>query len=285
MSASSVLAPILSHLKTEPSRTWSVIITIYGDAVVPRGGALWLGSLLEICAALEIGGNVVRTAASRLAADGWLERRRVGRNSYYRLAEKGRATFAAATAHIYGPHPSEWDGRFHIALASEAQDRAALEAAGYAPLAPGVLIAVAPAPEQASSDVINLQASTDAESAHRLAARVWAELRIAAGYRRFIAAFEEMRTALDEGAALSDLEALVARVLLIHEYRRIVLHDPMLPNALLPPDWPGHAARSLCAALYRDLLPGSERWLDRNALNENGPLPPPEPRFWERFRG
>ena len=38
----------------------------------------------------------MRTAVSRLAADGWLERNRIGRNSFYRLAGKGRARFDAA---------------------------------------------------------------------------------------------------------------------------------------------------------------------------------------------
>ena len=38
---------------------------------------------------------------SRLAADGWLERTRIGRNSFYHLTEKGRATFRQATEHIY----------------------------------------------------------------------------------------------------------------------------------------------------------------------------------------
>ena len=66
---------ILDHLRREPSRTWSIVITIYGDAIVPRGGAVWLGTLEAILAAMEIGGGVVRTAMSRLAADGWLERR------------------------------------------------------------------------------------------------------------------------------------------------------------------------------------------------------------------
>src|SRR5579875_2924014 len=110
----SALDPILSHLREGPSRTGSLIITLYGDAVMPRGGRLWLGTLLRLFEALGIGGNVVRTAMSRLAADGWLERRRVGRNSYYRLAEKGRDTFAAAATRIYGSHATPWDGAFHL---------------------------------------------------------------------------------------------------------------------------------------------------------------------------
>ena len=76
----------------------------------------------------------------------------------------------------------------------------------------------------------------------------------------------------------------MARLLLVHEYRRLVLRDPMLPDALLPSDWPGLAARRLCAALYPALVAGSERWLDLHAQNEAGRLPPPESDLAARFR-
>ena len=85
------LARIVEQLKREPSRTGSIVITVFGDAIVPRGGSVWLGTLLEFFAALDIDSGVVRTAMSRLAADGWLERNKVGRNSFYRLAEQGTA--------------------------------------------------------------------------------------------------------------------------------------------------------------------------------------------------
>ena len=79
------LQRIVDQLKGEPSRTGSIIITVFGDAIVPRGGSVWLGTLLEFFQALDIDGGVVRTAMSRLAADGWFEREKVGRNSFYRL--------------------------------------------------------------------------------------------------------------------------------------------------------------------------------------------------------
>jgi phenylacetic acid degradation operon negative regulatory protein len=63
------------------------------------------------------------------------------------------------------------------------------------------------------------------------------------------------------------------RILLIHHYRRVVLRDPLLPTALLPPDWPGRTARGLCGEIYRGLLLPSEQWLDRYGINEAGPLP------------
>jgi DNA-binding transcriptional regulator PaaX len=60
---------------------------------------------------------------SRLAADGWLERNKVGRNSFYRLNEKGRQTFDTATRHIYDPPPSDWTGRFELLLIGNGEDR------------------------------------------------------------------------------------------------------------------------------------------------------------------
>ena len=63
-------------------------------------------------------------------------------------------------------------------------------------------------------------------------------------------------------------------MLLVHEYRRIVLRDPILPAEILPTSWPGTAARQLCADIYTRVLPASERWLDVHARGDGGaPLP------------
>src|ERR1700677_2256420 len=110
------LARIIEQLKREPSRTGSIVITVFGDAVVPRGGSIWLGTLLAFFETIDIGADVVRTAMSRLAADGWLERNKVGRNSFYRLVRKGRQTFDTATRHIYDTQVSGWTGRFELLL-------------------------------------------------------------------------------------------------------------------------------------------------------------------------
>src|ERR1700743_2332906 len=106
------LARIIEQLKGEPSRTGSIVITLFGDAIVPRGGSVWLGALLSFSDTIDIENGVVRTAMSRLAADGWLERNKVGRNSFYRLVKKGRQTFDTATRHIYDTQVSDWTGRF-----------------------------------------------------------------------------------------------------------------------------------------------------------------------------
>jgi phenylacetic acid degradation operon negative regulatory protein len=75
----------------------------------------------------------------------------------------------------------------------------------------------------------------------------------------------------------------VIRIRLVHAYRRIALKDPLLPDELLPPGWPGHEARRTCAAIYRRVRGPAERWLDRHALAAQGPLPPPDQSLYRRF--
>jgi len=279
---------IIEALKREPSRTGSIVITVFGDAIVPRGGSVWLGTLLEFFAALDIDSSVVRTAMSRLAADGWLERRRIGRNSFYRLAERGRQTFEAATRHIYDPPPSVWTGRFELLLIGNGEDRdsarEALRNAGFGSPLPGVWVAPsgAPVPGEAAQ-AIRLEVSAEDDSGRRLLSASWPLDRTAGAYLKFMATFAPLHDWLDRGEALSDIDAFTARILLIHYYRRVVLRDPLLPGALLPADWPGWPARKLCGDIYRALLPASERWLDQHASNETGPLPEAGDRLAHRF--
>jgi phenylacetic acid degradation operon negative regulatory protein len=280
---------IVDQLKREPSRTGSIVITVFGDAIVPRGGSVWLGTLLKFFEALDIDGSVVRTAMSRLAADGWLEREKVGRNSFYRLAASGRKTFEAATRHIYDPPPSDWSGRFELLLIDKASDRdasrEALRNAGFGSPLPGVWVAPSgvPIPEQAAS-AIRLDVAAEDASGRRLLAESWPLERTADAYLKFMKTFEPLRAWLGRRARPSELDAFTARILLIHHYRRVVLRDPLLPLALLPTRWPGNAARSLCGEIYRAVLPASEQWLDHHGLNEAGALPPAAKELGRRFR-
>ena len=192
------LARIIEQLKREPSRTGSIVITVFGDAIVPRGGSVWLGTLLEFFEVLDIDSGVVRTAMSRLAADGWLERHKVGRNSFYRLAGKGRQTFDAATRHIYDPQPSDWTGRFELLLIGNGGDRdasrEALKNAGFGSPLPGVWVAPSgvPVPEEAAS-AIRLEVSAEDDSGRRLLSESWPLDRTADAYLKFMKTFEPLR--------------------------------------------------------------------------------------------
>jgi phenylacetic acid degradation operon negative regulatory protein len=284
------LARIVDQLKREPSRTGSIVITLFGDAIVPRGGSVWLGTLLEFFGEIDIDAGVVRTAMSRLATDGWFERHKVGRNSFYRLVQSGRQTFDIATRHIYGPPASDWTGRFELLLIGNGEDRdasrEALKNAGFGSPVPGVWVAPSgvPVPDEAAG-AIRLEVSAEDDSGRRLLRQSWPLDRTADAYLKFMKTFEPLRGWIGRGEKLGDADAFTARILLIHHYRRVVLRDPLLPTALLPLDWPGRAARTLCGEIYRGLLPASEQWLDRHASNENGLLPKPVAELFQRFDG
>ena len=279
------LARIIQQLKREPSRTGSIVITVFGDAIVPRGGSVWLGTLLEFFEQLDIDASVVRTAISRLTADGWFERHKVGRNSFYRLVQSGRQIFDIATRHIYGPPASDWTGRFELLLIGNGGDRdasrEALKNAGFGSPLPGVWVAPSgvPVPKEAAG-AIRLEVSAKDESGRRMLSESWPLERTADAYRKFMKTFEPLR---GRGEQLADADAFTARILLIHHYRRVVLRDPLLPTQLLPAYWPGTAARTLCSEIYRALLPASEQWLDRHASNENGALPRAAAELARRF--
>jgi phenylacetic acid degradation operon negative regulatory protein len=274
------------HERT-PIRAGSLIVTVFGDAVVPRGGALSLTSLHEIMRAFRISDTLVRTALSRLVSDGWFERWKVGRNSYYRLTGHGQQAFAQATQRIYADPPQDWNGSFALVLLENTQDRSALRAklseVGFGALGPDLLIAAANHADEVGPYLRLSAAPADLPTARRLVERAWALGDIEGRYRRFIGIYSGTLRALEQGAGFDDLDALLVRILLIYDYRRAVLKDPLLPPQLLPTPWAGATARALCGTIYKTLLPAAERWIDTHAQNDKGPLPGVDAGFRQRF--
>jgi phenylacetic acid degradation operon negative regulatory protein len=312
-SAARKLAALLdSFQRRRPMRAGSLFVTIYGDAIVPRGGSLWLGSLLDLMAGFGVEPGLVRTATSRLVADGWFERTRVGKQSFYRLSAWGASEFATATARIYRAGEPAWSGEMQVALiaTADAGERAAqrerMLRENWGQAAANVMVRPHAEPEggptsnpssqggaetvrlgdaRAPADiVVMLTRPQDAENARALARACWQLDALDAAYRGFLTAFGPVTDEIEAGALLTDAQALQLRILLIHDWRRIVLRDPLLPRAMLPEDWPGIRALQLVSGAYRQVLAGAERWLDRHVVNEGGPLPPPSMAVAERFR-
>lgn len=283
--SASPLAAILEHVRAEPSRTWSIIISFFGDAIVPRGGSVWLGTLLTFFKGMGVGETVVRSAVSRLSSENWLTRSRHGRHSFYHLAARGQEAFAQATQRIYHHQPQQAEDKFEAVLA-EPSAREALEQAGFGMVLPGLFVAPAPTKiPDLNPTALCFSLSGTPATLRELAARSWELTALAGAYERFLQVFEPLQRGLAAGLKLSPQEAILVRVLLIHEYRRIALRDPMLPTALLPENWPGEAALACCAEIYAALLPASEHWLDEHARGvEFTPLPA-NPDVYSRFQG
>jgi phenylacetic acid degradation operon negative regulatory protein len=285
-----------------PIRCPSLIVTLFGDVVEPHGGVLWLGSMVESLGLLGIDERLVRTSTFRLVQDGWLEATRDGRRSYYRFSAYGRGEYVRAARRIYARDPPAWDGNWTLLLPvavpearREAFRRSALWA-GYGNLAPNVhahpggdLVAAGEllAALGLSDKVVVMQAGTDELQSNRLLRELlwqnWELGELAAAYARFVQRFRPVASALARARTVSAEQCFVARLLLVHEYRRVLLHDTDIPGQLLPRDWPGPEARGLAAEIYHAVASGSVDFIRARLEGAGGPLPAAAESFARRF--
>ena len=97
MSVRSATRALLNEFRSRPTlRAGSLIVTVFGDAIAPRGGTVWIGSLIRIMADFGVSERLVRTSVYRLTRDGWLAVKQTGRRSDYSLYDYGLATYDAA---------------------------------------------------------------------------------------------------------------------------------------------------------------------------------------------
>lgn len=252
-------------------RVWSLVVTVFGDAIVPHGGRAPLSLLQDLMARLGIEAGAVRTAMSRLAADGWVNRERVGRNSFFELAPGGRHAFDRATRRIYAAAPHSWNGGWTVAIAPPEARTAPDEELtdnGFIRLAPGIFLRPdvedGPATPPSLKGMLVIHGAS-AEHPEALRA-LWPSEDAANAYHDLIGSWQPLSRLLKDHAVPSPVSAMAARTLLLHEWRRIVLRDPGLPLALLPPDWPGEEARSEVRLIYDALRTASETWLQRAGM-------------------
>ncbi len=287
----------------------SLITSVFGDAVLPRGGRIWLGSLINLLQPLDLNERLVRTTVFRLVKDEWLQTQTMGRRTDYMLTASGQRRFDEAARQIYAADAPLWDRRWRLVmvvgeLPPRARERlrrafywqgfgqlnvscfvhpgaelsaafAALESDGMADLLPQLmpLLAVNPRLGLSANDADIVQAA-------------WNLDELATDYGEFVASYQPILDALrlSGHGEIGEQEAFLARTLLSHDFRRLLLRDPERPEVLLPSAWPGHEARQLCAEIYRRLLAPSERHLDRHLLLASGEVPAVSSMVGERFR-
>lgn len=283
-------------------RTGSLITTVFGDAIAPRGGSVWLGSLIRLMDDFGISERLVRTSVFRLAQDGWLQSTQIGRRSYYSLSNDGRERFEQATHKIYGEPGADWDGHWCLLLLSNLDTvtrdmvRKELGWLGFAALSSHVLAHPSPEPQdlqavlrrvRAADAVVVMRGQTmsAAGSLRELVQAAWNLDDIEKRYSGFVKRFRPLIASHSKTAKVSPRAAFIVRTLLIQEYRKVLLRDPRLPAELLPSNWHGNAAYQLCRNLYRAVHTQADQYLSATVETADGPLPPPDKQFLDRFGG
>ncbi|RJG08419.1 phenylacetic acid degradation operon negative regulatory protein PaaX [Massilia cavernae] len=295
----------ISHfLASDPPRSKSLVMTIFGDSIVPHGGAIWLGSLIEFLAPFGVNDRALRTSVFRLAQEGWLVANRDGRRSSYAILPEALPRFERAYRRIYDVPTVNWDGKWTLLMTGpdglDAPNRASLRKQllweGYAMISPGAF--AHPAGDAAVLDeilgragvrdtvyVFSAGAMPDVGSRplRELVDEAWDLSDVAAGYRNFIEEFAPLQSLL--GERVEPEQAFVIRTLLIHAYRRVQLHDPMLPVELLPQPWPGVEAYEVARALYLATCRAAEGYIMATLQREDADAAPAAESFYQRFGG
>jgi len=263
---------LLASLRQDNAlKVWSLIITFFGDAVVTRGGNVSAKTVQAVLAGMEVGNGAVRTALSRLVNDQWIVRQKIGRESFYELADEGYRPFQAASVRIYSACSGEESATNIWTLAvNDARSKA-----DVTDLPDGAV--------QISSncwlikDLQSCVANSLEDKAFILFSGelgrfpVWLK-------NKFISdkkideyqTLQQQFAGIERVTSLTPLDSLIVRCLLIHQWRRLLLRSAALPQELLAPE---HECRQFVSALYERLLPNSELWLDQNATCANGKIP------------
>jgi phenylacetic acid degradation operon negative regulatory protein len=283
-----------------------MVMTVLGDTVAAHGGGAWLGSLIELVAPLGVTERLVRTSVFRLVQEGWLAAIREGRRSRYGFAPASLGRFERANRRIYAAPGLHWDGRWTLVLAPNSSIDSALRSAlrkeleweGFAMLGPGLMVHPAADP-RALDEVLTRVGGVgkvfacSADQLPGVASRPlpelvgdgWALDKVSAAYRHFIEQFAPLQALLAKEGLTPPQEAYAIRTLLIHAYRRVQLHDPMLPIELLPDPWPGTDAYQLAAAIYRLTFAQAELHVMEVLRREDEGAPEADAAFYARFDG
>jgi phenylacetic acid degradation operon negative regulatory protein len=257
----------------------SLLLTVLGEYVLPRTGAVWQETLVSAMASLGYSEHAARQALARSTRDGWLVRERRGRRTRMSLSDRTAELLRSGAERIYSfGQPSQWDGRWLVVIlrvpeqsrAVRHQLRSRLAWAGLGSLGAGVWLTPHVERQNELSAAIKDEPVADARSfvaelgsmgdPEALVADAWDLGQVRAQYGAFIEDFSRVRP-------MSSEACFRQQTLLVHAWRKFPFLDPDLPKELLPSRWPRERAHELFVNRH-------ERWrataLDYFAQLEDG---------------
>jgi phenylacetic acid degradation operon negative regulatory protein len=274
----------IRHKKTR-ARFPTVIYTLFGAFIVPRGGEVTASSLVRLVMPLGFSENAIRLGLSRMSRKGVFKVRKIGRSSSYSLSVKGMKWMEAGRVRAFESKLKAWDREWHLVIYSipetlrAARDelRFKLQSLGFANFSASLWIS--PYGFQSAIEkyvrergmkeyIETFEARyTGRRTDREMATIIWNIKDLEKRYRDFIRKYSalyakykaDMRTCktVDPGRFFAQRFCLTA------EYVALRLEDPMLPLELLPRNWLGKKAQRVYEKL-RDLLsPAADDFVDR----------------------
>lgn len=220
----SILAVWQPH--TQP-RVWSILVTLFGDIAQTPASHLSGKAVTAILTELNIRPEAIRVALHRLRNDGWIQSTKVGRQSNYSLTKWGLAQCAAASPRIYGP----WLEPTRVYLMANCPgDGMVTLPDGAIQIAPHLFIISSPVDD---STALVTPLYEDQPIPHWIHNKLFPEdLRAAAlAFGKRVAVYESLDPNL---VPASPTQIAALRITIVHEWRRIILRAPNVPDFLQP---------------------------------------------------
>ena len=253
----------------------SLLLTVLGEFVLDHAEPVWNAALVRALEALGIREVTARQAITRSAAEGWLERDRVGRQARWRLSAPTRELLVRGRDRIYNFEgiATGWDGRWLVVVVRvpegrrdhRHQVRTRLAWAGFGSLGHGLWISPRLERErealEALRDLAPAAQATSFVASHggignerELVVAAWGGLdELDAHYRVFIDAFGALEPRGPD-------ELFVAQARMVHQWRKFPFLDPGLPQPLLPLDWSGVQAREVFRCHHQRWAAPARAW-------------------------
>lgn len=282
-----------------------MLVTLFGDVVSQHGGWIWLGSLISTMQPLGYSERLVRTSVYRLVQEDWFKVHKVGRKSYYSFTELALKHYSKAAKRIYAADPISKNNQWLIVIPTFVEENKLVELKkrltwqGFSPLANGTY--AHPSIEQNSLDetlqelkikqsVVVFKAETldpaSMDALKRLVFEKWNIDALRISYENFLQAYSRIFDSLNGQSgemSMTTSQAFSLRILLVHEYRRVLLKDHDLPVSMLPDNWNGLKANQLVKRFYTLLSAPSEKYITNELFQIDGLLPAASESFRTRF--
>ena len=250
-------AGALRRRSVGPPAARSVLLTVLGEYVMPRGGSVWQETLVEGLVALGHTEQTARQAVARSTRDGWLIGERFGRRTRMTITPETRQMLEEGRDRIFGfGDDLPWDGRWLVVVLRVPEEqrrirhhvRTGLARAGMGSLGGGVwigphvdrepLVAEALRASGADAKAVSFRADAGSIGAAADVVGAWDLAELAGEYAAFLVRFGGLRPRTSATTYRAQTE-------LVHAWRRFAFLDPDLPGELLPRDWPRGRAHRL----------------------------------------
>jgi len=205
---------------------WSLIVTFFGDMAQGDNDRVSGTALTAVCEKLGIKPQAMRVALHRLRKDGWIDSVKMGRRSAYFLTQASREESAKASDRIYTNSTPTFSGLdILISPLKDVPDP-------WLSAGPEIFVSFRNGTKTPKNSIVT---HYDGPVPDWLPKRLIA-WDIVEGYQNFETRMQDITT--DEWPQFSPHEIAAVRVLLVHNWRRLVLRHPVLPLEAFPGDCP-----------------------------------------------